>query len=403
MDHGERIRAIEAAVQSSVLGQEAVIRECVACLLAGGHALLEGPPGVAKTLLVKSLASATGLSFSRIQFTPDLLPADVTGTDVIVDMETGRDFEFRPGPLFGNLVLADEINRATPRTQSALIEGMAEGTVSIGTRRHDLPDPFCVMATQNPIEHEGTFPLPEAQLDRFLLKVVVPPPDQEALVHVLERSRFAQPPLPDAVVSNEEILALQSAVRDVEIPGPPADTGGAGRARDGRQRARRDRVRAAQLATGLVATRRRSDLSRGSRRRPARGTHLRRGERPGGRTATGATPPPAAVLRGRGPRAHRRRARRRRPARPPGASRRGAGRPEGHRRLGLPFACGKGNRRSPLRCRRLRQDLPLPPPALLWSIPHPFDHTSGALDGERRWDENAGLPLSRSHRITGLQ
>jgi len=213
-----RIHALEDAVGGTVLGQANVIREAVACMLAGGHGLLEGPPGVAKTLLVKSLAAAAGISFSRIQFTPDLLPADITGTEIIVDDADGRRFEFRRGPLFGNVILADEINRATPRTQSALIEAMAEGTVSAGTVRHELPTPFTVLATQNPVEMEGTFPLPEAQLDRFLLKIVVPPPDEEALVRVFERTSLAAAQLPGNVLSKADLETLLAEVRGVEIP-----------------------------------------------------------------------------------------------------------------------------------------------------------------------------------------
>ena len=215
-----RIRAMEAAVATTVLGQAEVIREAVACLLAGGHGLLEGPPGVAKTLLVKSIASAAGISFARIQFTPDLLPADITGTEIITDGPEGRRFEFRKGPLFGNIVLADEINRATPRTQSALIEAMAERTVSVGNDRHQLPDPFTVLATQNPVEMEGTFPLPEAQLDRFLLKILVPSPGEDALVQVFQRTRHEAPPLPGQVMAPEILRALVTEVRTVEIPEP---------------------------------------------------------------------------------------------------------------------------------------------------------------------------------------
>ena len=215
-----RIHAIEAAVGTTVLGQEGVIREAIACLLAGGHGLLEGQPGVAKTLLVKSIAAATGIRFSRIQFTPDLLPADITGTEVIVDGPEGRRFEFRQGPLFGHIVLADEVNRATPRTQSALIEAMAEQTVSSGNERHELPSPFTVLATQNPVEMEGTFPLPEAQLDRFLLKIHVPAPGEDALVKVFERTNQADAPLPERVVSMDELRALIDEVRTVEIPEP---------------------------------------------------------------------------------------------------------------------------------------------------------------------------------------
>jgi len=215
-----RIRALEEAISGTVLGQGAVIREAVACLLAGGHGLLEGPPGVAKTLLVKSLANAAGMQFSRIQFTPDLLPADITGTEVLEDGPEGRRFVFRKGPLFGNVVLADEVNRATPRTQAALIEAMAERTVSSGTQRHALPDPFTVLATQNPIEMEGTFPLPEAQLDRFLLKTLVQPPDERALVEVFSRTDRAEPALPQPVLGVEETRALITEVRSVAVAEP---------------------------------------------------------------------------------------------------------------------------------------------------------------------------------------
>ncbi|MDF1701103.1 MAG: AAA family ATPase [Planctomycetota bacterium] len=215
-----RIHALEEAVGATVLGQGRVIRESIACLLAGGHGLLEGQPGVAKTLLVKSIAAAAGIRFSRIQFTPDLLPADITGTEVIVDGPEGRRFEFRQGPLFGHIVLADEINRATPRTQSALIEAMAEQTVSSGNERHELPSPFSVLATQNPVEMEGTFPLPEAQLDRFLLKIHVPQPGEDALVKVFARTNQASSPLPSGVLTLEELQAVIDEVLTVEIPEP---------------------------------------------------------------------------------------------------------------------------------------------------------------------------------------
>ncbi len=217
-----QIASLEAAIGATVVGQAGVIGEAVACVLAGGHGLLEGPPGLAKTLLVRSLASAVGLSFSRIQFTPDLLPADITGTDVLVEDGNKRSFEFREGPLFGHIVLADEINRATPRTQAALIEAMAEGTVHSGGVRHSLPQPFSVLATQNPIEHEGTFPLPEAQLDRFLLKVVVRTPPEDALVEILSRTNRATPTLPDPVMTREQLQGLIAAGRSVALAEPLA-------------------------------------------------------------------------------------------------------------------------------------------------------------------------------------
>ena len=215
-----RIRALEDAVGAVVVGQAEPVREAVACVLAGGHALLEGAPGLGKTLLVRSLAAALGLEFSRVQFTPDLLPADVTGTTILVEGAEGRRFEFRPGPLFGNVVLADEVNRATPRTQSALLEAMQEGFVSVGRERRPLPHPFCVLATQNPVEMEGTFPLPEAQLDRFLLKVLVPPPDESALVTIFTRTADAAPAAPAPVLSRETLDGLVAEARGVAIPEP---------------------------------------------------------------------------------------------------------------------------------------------------------------------------------------
>jgi MoxR-like ATPase len=216
----ERLHAIEQAVSRTVVGQPDAVRQAVACFVAGGHALLEGAPGLGKTLLVRSLASALGLEFSRVQFTPDLLPADVTGTTVLVESEGGRRFEFRPGPLFGNVVLADEVNRATPRTQSALLEAMQEGQVTVGCDRHPLPSPFCVLATQNPVEMEGTFPLPEAQLDRFLAKILVAPPAEAALVEILSRSSSPAPALPETVLTRDALAALSAEARGVELAEP---------------------------------------------------------------------------------------------------------------------------------------------------------------------------------------
>src|ERR671933_438430 len=180
-------KQLEAAVQTVIIGQAEVVRETTIALLAGGHVLLEGVPGLGKTLLVRTLGAALNLSFSRVQFTPDLMPADITGTTILREDERGgRSFAFQPGPLFPHLVLADEVNRATPKTQSALLEAMQEHTVTVGNETHRLPLPFFVMATQNPLEMEGTYPLPEAQLDRFLLKILVPFPRGDVLLGIVE-------------------------------------------------------------------------------------------------------------------------------------------------------------------------------------------------------------------------
>src|SRR5437879_2646550 len=180
---------LESELCSIVVGQERVIRELLLALFAGGHVLLEGVPGLGKTLLVRTLSDALHLRFQRIQFTPDLMPADVIGTNVVVESPEGqRKFEFQPGPIFANLVLADEINRATPKTQSALLEAMQERSVTVAGKTYDLGRPFFVLATQNPLEMEGTYPLPEAQLDRFLFKLLVKFPSAEQIEMILDRT-----------------------------------------------------------------------------------------------------------------------------------------------------------------------------------------------------------------------
>src|SRR6202162_1348354 len=185
-------QSLEKELSSIVVGQERVIRELLLALLAGGHVLLEGVPGLGKTLLVRTLSDALELKFARIQFTPDLMPADIVGTTIVTEQSdhntagSRRVFSFQPGPIFANIVLADEINRATPKTQSALLEGMQEHTVSVGDATRPLPRPFFVLGTQNPLEMEGTYPLPEAQLDRFLLKIMVKFPKAEDLMRILD-------------------------------------------------------------------------------------------------------------------------------------------------------------------------------------------------------------------------
>ncbi len=201
-----------------IVGQQAVIRETLLCLLCGGHALLEGVPGLGKTLLVRTLGAALDLSFSRIQFTPDLMPADITGcTIVTADERGGKAFEFQEGPVFANLVLADEINRATPKTQSALLEAMQEQTVTTARATRKLPLPFFVLATQNPLEQEGTYPLPEAQLDRFFFKVNVPSVDAEQLVAIMDRTTGTAAPQAQKVATAGRVQEMQRLVRQVPV------------------------------------------------------------------------------------------------------------------------------------------------------------------------------------------
>ena len=202
-----------------IVGQEEVIDEIMICLFSRGHVMLEGVPGLAKTLMISTLAQTLDLSFSRIQFTPDLMPADVTGTEIIEeDRSTGhRDFRFMEGPLFANVVLADEINRTPPKTQAALLEAMQERQVTVGRNRHELADPFFVLATQNPIEQEGTYPLPEAQQDRFMFKVYVEYPSFDEEFEVARRTTGTATSKVNPVLGAEEILRLQRLVRQVPV------------------------------------------------------------------------------------------------------------------------------------------------------------------------------------------
>src|SRR5436190_19292657 len=215
---------LEKELCSIVIGQERVIRELLLVLLAGGHVLLEGVPGLGKTLLVRTLSDALALKFARIQFTPDLTPADIDGTTIVTEqvdntMPSGskRVFSFQPGPIFANIVLADEVNRATPKTQSALLEGMQERTVSVGDTTRSLPSPFFVLATQNPLEMEGTYPLPEAQLDRFLLKILVRFPLAKDLLQIIDTTVGTQTYRTKQVASGEQLSKLIETARAVPV------------------------------------------------------------------------------------------------------------------------------------------------------------------------------------------
>src|SRR5256714_863720 len=213
----ELAQSLEAELARLIVGQKALVRDTVISLVANGHVLLEGVPGLGKTVLVRSLGQALSMSFSRIQFTPDLMPADIVGTNIIGEEDGHRQFRYQAGPIFANLVLADEINRATPKTQSALLEAMQERTVTVGTQTRPLPSPFFVLATQNPIELEGTYPLPEAQLDRFFFKVLVPFPSEKDLLEIARRTTGESAPQLPAVADAETVLAAQRVAREGPI------------------------------------------------------------------------------------------------------------------------------------------------------------------------------------------
>jgi MoxR-like ATPase len=209
---------IKSQIGRMMVGQAEVVDGVMTALLAGGHVLLEGVPGVGKTLLVRTLSQAIHARFSRIQFTPDMMPADIQGTSVLMETDTGHELRFQEGPLVSNLVLADEINRATPKTQSALLEAMQEHQITVGRRTLKLEEPFCVLATQNPVEQEGTYPLPEAQLDRFLLKLVVGYPREEDYAAILDRTTGDAEVKIEAVADAQEIVKLRHVVRAVPVP-----------------------------------------------------------------------------------------------------------------------------------------------------------------------------------------
>jgi MoxR-like ATPase len=211
-------RLVREEIGKAIVGQDEIVEGVMLGLIANAHVLLEGMPGLGKTMLVRSLSEALSLSFSRIQFTPDLMPADVTGTNVLAQAEGGgRSFEFRRGPIFANLVLADEINRATPKTQSAMLEAMQERSVTVAGKRHSLEEPFLVMATQNPIEQEGTYPLPEAQLDRFFMKLLVPFPSKAELAEIVNRTTGVAVTTLEPVADRESILRMRQIAREVPI------------------------------------------------------------------------------------------------------------------------------------------------------------------------------------------
>ncbi len=212
------VDGLKKEIAKVIVGHDDVVTQVVLAILAGGHALLEGVPGLGKTLLVRTVAQCLNLKFSRIQFTPDLMPADIIGTSIVVEEAGGRkNFQFQRGPVFGNVILADEINRATPKTQSALLEAMQEHAVTVSGNRYALDEPFFVLATQNPIEMEGTYPLPEAQIDRFLFKIEVHAPSLADLVEVIDRTTGQAAPQVRQVMTGAELLEMRALGRDVPI------------------------------------------------------------------------------------------------------------------------------------------------------------------------------------------
>jgi MoxR-like ATPase len=213
----ELAKKIETEIGRVIVGQNEVVRGVLIGILAGGHVLLEGVPGLGKTMLIRTLGQVLNLKFSRIQFTPDLMPADIVGTEILIDQDGQRAFRFQAGPVFANLVLADEINRATPKTQSALLEAMQEHSVTVAQQTYQLEEPFFVMATQNPLEMEGTYPLPEAQLDRFLFKINVPFPSAKELVEILARTTGKDTSAAQTAVSGAEIVQMRDLARQTPI------------------------------------------------------------------------------------------------------------------------------------------------------------------------------------------
>ncbi|CAN5328907.1 MoxR family ATPase [soil metagenome] len=221
-ERAEEFRKVYARIQAEIgkviVGHTDIVHGVLTCLFVGGHTLLEGVPGLGKTLLVRTLSEVLNLDFNRIQFTPDLMPSDILGTNIIMEDEHGkRVFNFQRGPLFAQIVLADEINRATPKTQSALLEAMQEHSITVGGTIHRLQEPFFVMATQNPIEQEGTYPLPEAQLDRFFFKLLVNYSGRQEMATIIDRTTRGEWPKPEKVVDGEQIRALQQLVREVLV------------------------------------------------------------------------------------------------------------------------------------------------------------------------------------------
>ncbi|HQR41695.1 MAG TPA: MoxR family ATPase [Gemmatales bacterium] len=220
----QAFRQVQSEIGKVIVGHQDIVEGVLTCLFVGGHVLLEGVPGLGKTLLVRTLAQVLDLHFSRIQFTPDLMPSDIIGTNIVIENEHGkRSFQYQKGPLFAQIVLADEINRATPKTQSALLEAMQEHCVTVGGTQHRLEEPFFVMATQNPIEQEGTYPLPEAQLDRFFFKLVVNYSSREEIAFILDRTTRSDAPKHFKVMDGDTILKYQSLVREVLIAPPIQD------------------------------------------------------------------------------------------------------------------------------------------------------------------------------------
>ncbi|MCW3059073.1 MAG: MoxR family ATPase [Capsulimonas sp.] len=209
---------VRAEVGKVIVGHQDIVDGVLICLLSGGHALLEGVPGLGKTLLVRTLSQVLDLSFNRVQFTPDLMPADITGTNILMENAEGRKiFQFQRGPVFAQIVLADEINRATPKTQSAMLEAMQEHAVTVAGIQHQLEEPFFVLATQNPIEMEGTYPLPEAQMDRFLFKLIVPSPTLAELSAILDRTTGTETPTVEKVLTGPEVMLMRQVAREVPV------------------------------------------------------------------------------------------------------------------------------------------------------------------------------------------